>query len=300
MSFPLRNPTHIFTIFALIIVCWAFSWPATKIGLEYMPPLWFAAYRLVFGAIFLFLFLIPTRRLVKPHWRDIPMLLVMGILQIGTFMILITVGLSTVDAGRAAIITYTTPIWVLPISAVFFGERLNRGKLIGLCCGIAGVVLLFSPWNFDWSNHTAIMGNGLLIIAAWCWSAALLYARHGRWYNTPVNLIPWQLVVGAVEAVLVAFILQPDPVIRWVAPLWIVLVYNGLFATAIGYWGMITVSKELPAMATALGLLAVPVLAVIFCAAMLGEPLTYGILTAVAFIIVGLTYVALGARQTTS
>lgn len=297
MPFVLRNPTQLFSVFALVIFCWAFSWPISKLGLAYIPPIWFAALRLAFGSFFLFLFLGFARLLVFPSRRDLPMIFIMGILQVGSFVILITCGLADVEAGRAAILTYTSPLWILPISSLLFGERLNRTKLLGLVCGLIGIILLFCPWNFNWASPAALIGNALLIIAAWSWSAALLFARHGKWYSAPIHLIPWQLLVGTIQALILAFIFQPHPLIAWNLPLWLSLLYNGLFATAIGYLGVVMVIKELPAMTTALGLLAVPVLGLIFSSAMLDNPLTYGELFAVVLVIAGLASVALGARQ---
>ena len=32
--------------------------------------------------------------------------------------------------------------------------------------GLAGIAIMFNPFAFDWSNRDALIGNGLLLLAA--------------------------------------------------------------------------------------------------------------------------------------
>lgn len=47
-------------------------------------------------------------------------------------------------AGIAAILTATSPIFVLPLSRIFLGERLSARAVIGALVAVAGVVILFA------------------------------------------------------------------------------------------------------------------------------------------------------------
>ncbi|MFO1155478.1 MAG: hypothetical protein U1E43_01270 [Rhodospirillales bacterium] len=40
-----------------------------------------------------------------------------------------------VDGGRSAILAYTTPLWVAPLSAAFLGERLGGLRLLAVAAG---------------------------------------------------------------------------------------------------------------------------------------------------------------------
>ncbi len=89
-----------------------------------------------------------------------------SVLQMVLFTMCVTLGLRYVDAGRSAILAYTTPLWVLPLATLFLGERLSVLKIIGFFLGLLGVLLLFNPVTFNWHNHLAVIGSGYLILAA--------------------------------------------------------------------------------------------------------------------------------------
>jgi drug/metabolite transporter (DMT)-like permease len=77
------------------------------------------------------------------------------------------------------------------------------------------------------------------------------------------------------------------PRIEWNARLAVLLLYGGAVGIAVPYWAMQTVNRSLPAITTALGLLAVPIVGVISSSIALGEPLTVALLAATALIIGG-------------
>jgi len=293
-----ETPTKIILLFIAVVVVWAFTWPASKIGLAYMPADWFAALRCVIGCVVLFALLGVLGKLHLPAKQDIPMILFMGIFQIGTFLLLITMGLEHASAGRGAVLTYSTPIWALPIAVIFFKESINPIKIVGLILGFAGLVLMFSPWNFDWGHGGKILGNSFFILAAIIWAIAILVARYAKWRSSPLTIAPWQLLVATIQLIIITLLVDPHPAIHWTHQLYITLGYNAVFGTAFAFWGSIVVSKELPVTVSSLGLLGVPVLGFIFSGILLGEPITIGIITAMACIIAGLACVALGSKRT--
>jgi drug/metabolite transporter (DMT)-like permease len=67
----------------------------------------------------------------------------------------------------------------------------------------------------------------------------------------------------------------------------VLLLYGGTAGIALPYWAMQTVNRNLPAITTALGLLAVPIVGVICSSIALGEPLTVALLLATVLIISG-------------
>ena len=164
-----------------VILIWGLNWPINKIGLEYMSPIVFATSRLIIATVSMFLIVILTRNFIWPTRQDLPIILTIGLLQMGIFVLLINVGLHLVEAGRSAILVYTTPIWVTPIAIFIFKEKAGFLKWLGLVLGIAGIIVLFGPWGIKWDNYAALLGNGILLLAAMCWAIAIICARHMKW-----------------------------------------------------------------------------------------------------------------------
>lgn len=280
-------------LLAMLVLIWGVSWPVMAEGLKYCPPIWFVVIRLVIAIAVIFGVFAVKRQLILPTMKDIPLLISIGLLQIGFFTLLITVGLEYVEPGRSAIIAYLSPFFVAPVAVVFFNETLSKGKILGLALGAIGIALLFSPWELNWHDKNIVWGNGLLLLSALVWSAAMLHTRYADWHRETHELLPWQFLVGFVPNIVIAWIWAPHPVIAWSSPiLWLSVSYNAVLASLVAYWLLVTITRYLPVITTSLGLLGVPVLGLLASAVMVGEHLTLSILTSLAFIVAGLACVS--------
>ena len=279
-----------------IILVWGSNWPIMKIGLQSMPPLTFAAVRLATGAVCLFAVSVALGRLRLPERRDYPVIFSVGIIQLAVFLVLVNFGLSRVDAGRSAILSYTTVLWVTPAAVLFLGERLSRRKTVGLLAGLAGVGVMFNPLSFDWDDPELLLGNALLLAAALSWAVAILHVRAHDWRAQPLDLVPWQLLAGFVPVLLAALWFEGDQPIRWSGTLVGVLAYNGPIATGFAIWAWVSVNRALPAITTSIGSLGVPAVGVLASALVLDEALSVTNLLGLGFIVAGLAVVSLDAE----
>lgn len=296
---PAPRPTAIrmYALLCGIILILGLSWPVSKIGLEYMSPLWFVAFRLLIGTATILIIVTFSRKLVIPQREDLPIILIIGLLQIAAFMLLVNCGLAQVAAGRAAILVYTTPFWVIPLAIFCFDERVSVLQWLGVLWGIIGLLILLGPWEMNWADPKLISGCGYLLIAALCWAISMLSARHLEWSKTPLELIFWQLLLATIPLLLLACWREPFAAIQWNGRLVACLLYAGVLATALGYWGVIIISKELPSSKASFSFLGVPVSGVLFSAAFLKEPITLAMIIAIGFILLGLVFVAFSRHK---
>lgn len=281
-----------YLLLAAVVVLWGINWPIMKSGLNYISPLWFAAARVILGGGCLFALLGAQGRLRLPGRSDLPALLSVGIVQLVLTLAFIHMGLQYVEAGRSAILAYTMPLWVAPLAVVFLGERLGPQKLGGLALGLTGIGILFNPAAFDFGDSRALLGNGLLILAAIGMAIVIVHMRRHRGALTPLQLMPWQMLLAGPLLVLIAAVVEGDAPIRWSGTLVAVLAYNGPVASAFCFWAYVVVMRNLPAVSTALGSLGVPVVGVLASAFFLGEPLSLSMVAGLAVIAAGVAMVA--------
>jgi len=291
------TPRGAYALLLLVIGLWGANWPIMKVGLQYMPPLTFAATRVVLGALVLFTVNACTGRLRLPSRNDWRIVLSVGIMQMGGFMMSVTSGLQYVPAGRSSILAYTTSLWVVPLAALFLRERLAPLKLGGFVLGIAGVAVMFNPLGFDWHDPDVLLGNGLLMLGASLWAIQIVQVRGHRWEGSPLTLAPWQFTVAACMLVPAALLSESQAGIHWTPTLDVILLYNGPIATAFCFWAVLTFTRALPAMTTSLATLGVPVTGVLLSALFLGEPLTVTNTTGLVAILSGVALVALSDRR---
>jgi drug/metabolite transporter (DMT)-like permease len=286
---PLGSRTRGFIALATAVSAWGIGWPVNRAILYHLPAATTVAVRNVIAAALLIALAAARRRLVLPDRRDVPVVLSISLLHMTGYAILVTVGLLFVPVGRSIVLAYTTPLWVTPGAALFLGERLTRLRTSGVILGLAGIAVLFNPLAFDWRNGMALIGNGVLLIAAVLWAASILHIRAHRWRTAPFDLIPWEMALSALVLGVLALATDGWPPIAWTPSLAGLMLYSAVPGTVLAFWASAVASRDLPAVTTSLGLLAAPVIGIVTSAVMLGEAPTWSLALAVVLIIGGIT-----------
>lgn len=281
-------------LFSVVVLVWGLSYPVTKLTVESLSPLWTVALRSLIGAVALLVLHAVLGNLAVPRRGDIAVILGIALPHLVAFSTLVAIGVQFVPAGRAVVLAYTTPIWVIPLARLFLGEPITGRHLLGSAVAIAGLAVMFNPAAFDWADPLALLGNGLLLLAAACWAGSIVYVRAHRWVSTPFQLVFWQVLVAAGLLLVLALLFEGVPRIEWTPSLCLLLMYGGLCTTALASWAMTMVNRSLPAAITSLGLLATPVVGTLSASLALGERIDPAILGAMALILSG---IALGTAM---
>ena len=123
--------------------------------------------RVTLAALFFsVLLLIRDRSGFRIALRDLPLFLGLGFGSILFFTVCYFTAITMMPLSTAAILLYTSPIWIMLMSVLFFREKLNRRKLLALALAFAGCVL-YSPYTvtaytflFAAAGSWAICGPG--------------------------------------------------------------------------------------------------------------------------------------------
>jgi drug/metabolite transporter (DMT)-like permease len=279
-------------LLATVVLAWGLTWPVNKVILATVPPVWAVTVRTGIGAVALFALAAAQRRLSLPPRHDLPVLVSIALLHMIGFGVLSSIGLQSVPTARSVVLAYTTPLWVVPGAALFLGERLTPRRIVGVLLGLTGLVVLFNPLAFDWTQRGAVLGNLAILAAALLWAASILHIRGHRWRSTPFDLLPWETLLAMAVLVPLAYLLAGPPTFTIDAPLAGMLLYAGIPGTALAYWAVAMASRHLPAITTSLGLLATPVVSIVVAAVWLQELPSADVLAAMGLILSG---IALGA-----
>ena len=274
-------------LLALVVLFWGVNWPIMKLGVQHIPPLWFAATRILLGSFFLFGLLAIQGRILLPKPSDWKNLITITFFQIALPMALIHSGLLFLGAGRSAVLVYTIPLWVAPLTYFFLKEKINGLKMFGLVLGLSGIAILFNPLTFDFSDQSLLLGNGLMLIASFSFATAIILLRRNTSLKPMIQLVPWQLLLGSVFLAIVAMCIEGLPEVKWSASLLAIMAYNGPIASGFCFWAYITVSAKLPAMNTSIGSLGIPVIGIVSSALILGESLNLIVISGLISILLG-------------
>lgn len=287
MKAELRTRDAAFLL-AVVAFSWGTSWPVTKLLLHYLPPLWTTAARYALAAVVLFAVSGLRGRLIVPRGSDMPVVLNITLLHMVGFTALSNIGLQFVPVGRSVVLAYTTPVWVMIGARLFLGEALTPARLAGVASGVSGLVVLFASSSFVWSDHQALLGNGLVLLAAFCWAASILHVRAHKWTATPFELLPWLVLLATIVLVPLALLFEGVPRVAWDWRFAVLLIYSAVVGVILPYWATVVVNRSLPAVVTSLGLLGVPLIGVASSAIGLGEAVSASLVTGMVLIVGGI------------
>ncbi|MCS7130580.1 MAG: DMT family transporter [Archaeoglobaceae archaeon] len=156
-------------------------------------PLFVAFLRLSFATVFLlpFLFLMNEKiQITKLHFA----LAFFNLLTIVSYINAI----QQIEAGTAALLLYTAPIYVLIIS-ILSGEKIDRTTLLSIPLGIFGLYLMLSPYpRFNLGLLSGIISGISYSFVFWLTKKAKNYpAFHITFFNVffgSLILLPYSIV----------------------------------------------------------------------------------------------------------
>lgn len=275
-------------LFAVVIFAWGINWPVTQIIVQSVPPIWTNAIRCWIAFFVLLPVLWVRRQLIVPKVGDVPVILSIALLHMAAFSTLAAAGQQFVPASKAVVLGYTTPIWVAIAAPVLLREKITIWRLIGITMGLGGIAVIFNPETFDWSDRETVIGCALVMLAAVCWAASIVYVRSHKWLATPFQLLLWQVLLAAVVLSVTAVILEGIPHIIWTRPLWLQFAYGSLVGTVLAYWAMSVINRRLPAITTSLGVLMTPLVGIACASLILGEVISLSLIIAATLIVGGI------------
>ena len=268
-----------------------------RAGVQAMPALWFGSTRLLLASAFMFILVIFLRRFRLPTRQDIPVIISVGVFMMGIYVTLAQIALQYVPAGRATLLGYTVPLWVMPVAILFLRERVNRLKMIGWVLGVGGLFVLFNPLGFDWSDGDVVLGNGFMLLASVSWAVCVIQMRTQVYRLEPFLLVPWQLLVAGCCVLISALAFQPGQSIDFTQGNVTLLIVSGPVISSLTLWSTTMTMRHLPALTSSVGLLGVPFVATLLAWMFLGEALTVTLLIGLVVLFAGIAMVSIGEAR---
>jgi drug/metabolite transporter (DMT)-like permease len=254
--------------FALALL-WGLNWPAIRLCLTELGPWSLRTVGLGLGALILFAiaaFRGTSLRLPRDVWRDV---FVVGLLTVAVFNISTAFAQLTTTTSRAAILTFTFPIWSTLGAALVLGERLDQRKATALVLAALGIGLLALPVLQGAGSKWGLV---FPILAALGWAAGTIYQKKRPVAGDRLVITAWQLVVGAVAACLGLILSGETPrVLPHSGLVMGALAFHIVLATALAYLLWFTMLARLPASTSALTTLMIPVIGVLSAMALVGD-----------------------------
>ena len=151
-------------------------------GVEYVPPISLAFWRWTIVVILLLPFtyslLVKNSKIIKKEFKKLFFLGAMGCGVCGAFPFLAG---ETTTVTNMGIIYTSSPIFIILISAIFFNEKINFTKIIGLVSCLIGVFTIIIKGDLDLLlNLNFTIGDLWMLAAAIGWALYSIYLFYWK------------------------------------------------------------------------------------------------------------------------
>ena len=123
----------------ILVLVWSSVWSLFRIAMEAIPPL---SFRVIIGIpAFVLLLTLGYKkvRTIKIPNDNIKSLLLISFFNVTLWQILMLYGITMLGGGRAAVLTYTMPVWATIFATIFGYEKINLSIVISLILGMIGI-----------------------------------------------------------------------------------------------------------------------------------------------------------------
>ncbi|MGR3985226.1 MAG: DMT family transporter [Gammaproteobacteria bacterium] len=225
----------------LTVLLWAFAFPASKAALPYLRAEEIVLLRYLAACAF-YLALFALGYFPRPRLRDLPMLMLLGVLGISVYQLLFVHGIGRVSAGAASMIIAANPVFASLLARAFLSERLGKRVWCGIGISLAGVALI--TLGKGAAGETA--GYAMLLVAVFSISIYFVFQKPFFARYSPLAMTSYTSIAGTLPLL---FLLPQTFEAALAAPagaLWSIAAM-GVFSSGIGFLLWFYALSKLPA-----------------------------------------------------
>ena len=290
-------PRRVLAAFLALGFIWGSNFIYMKWASESISPQQVTLFRVLFGFVPVVAFATWRQELKREHWRHWYHFLAMSVLATSLYTFAFAAGTDRLPSGIAGGLSGAIPLFAfIAAAALLKSENVTAVRLGGVLVGFSGVLLIARPWES--SGGLDLVGVGYMLLGSASVGLSFVYARKyvSRLGIAPIALTTYQMTLALLTLLALtswsgasAITADPKALIGLVLGLGVLgtgLAYI-LYYFLIGQLGAITASS-----ATYLP----PVVALAIGWALVGEPITWLDLIAVALILTGVVILRLSQR----
>ncbi len=269
-----------FSPYALVIIkvflsaCfWGATFIAGKLASPFTSPSILGFMRLSVASIFLIIVISKRGGLPKLNKKQFFGVAVLGLTGSVMYNFFMQLGLDTVSATRASLISATTPLYVTLGALTIFKERLTKLQLLGVIITSIGAALIVTNGNF--SLGTALTFGDLAVFAGMLsWAIYTLAGKVVLREVEPLAATTWSAIIALFMFAPLAIYEYNTQVVSFPIEVFGAALYLGIFGTGLAFVWFSDAIKVLGAARASVFLNFEPLSAVILAGIILGESVT--------------------------
>ena len=225
------------------------------------------------------------RKILVPKRQFLPLLKLSIIFLVQ--LSLLYVGLGKTNASRTTLIINFTPFITLILAHFFIpGDQLTKRKIMGMVLGFSGLVILFL--KNDELASSLRRGDLMILVAAIIWAGNTVYTKHVLEGIDPVTVTLYPMIFSF-PFFLIGGYFWDEKMISQLNPEIIgAFLYQAFVTASFGFVIWNAMIKRYGATSIHSFIFIMPITGVLLGVLLLGEPMTFNILTAVVLVAAGI------------
>ncbi len=273
-------------VFTLGLI-WGGTFMVVAMALEGYGPVTVATSRTTLGAVMLLVLMRLTgRRIPSLTPALLSSIFFIGILSTAVPFMLLSWGQQFVPSAFAGLSMAAIPLMVLPLAHFFSDEPMNLRRLVGVCLGFSGALVLIGPGLAQLGQGMQPLAQMACVTAALCYASSSILTRRCPPIE-PMALAALTLLVGAVLLIPIMLLTEGLPSWQGTRPS-LALIVLGLVPTAFATLLRVSITRSAGSVFLTLVNYQVPVWSMVFGAWILSEALPLRFYIALAMILTGL------------
>ncbi len=156
-------------LIAVLAIIWGSSFILMKRALIVYTPVQVGTFRILIAFLFLLPFIIGHfKKINKSNWKYF---VATGLLGNGIPSILFPWSETRISSALAGMINSLTPIFTLIVGVLFFTLKVSRNRVLGLCIGLTGAIILIVGGDDVFGN--ANLYAFIVVLAAICYAFSI-------------------------------------------------------------------------------------------------------------------------------
>lgn len=252
-------------LFVVPSCIWGSTWLVIKYQYGVVAPEVSVAYRFGLSALILFAWCVARRESLRFDRHMHGSLALLGMLQFALNYVFVYLAEQYLTSGLVAVVFVLMVFWNLLGARLLFGQILAPRLIVGACCGLIGVALVFWPELAQVRGDMAqVKGLVLAVLGTLGASAGNLWSQ--RLYAQGIRVLPciaWSMLYGSISVALYSTArgipFNWDDSIAYLSS----LAYLSVFGSVIAFVGYLTLLKRIGAGRAGYTAAVIPVLAMI-------------------------------------
>ena len=258
----------------LATMFWGGTFTAGRIVSQHLPPFSAACLRFFIATLCL-VYLVRKLEGGLPSINpgQVIQVVILGMAGVFAYNVFFFTGLQTVEAGRAAVIVATNPIFIALLAALLFKESLGIFKIMGILLSVSGAILAITRGHpFHLLSEVVSMGDLAIAGCVLSWAAYSILGKYSMSRLSPQAAVTYSCIAGTLALFVPAMgeglftFVRTVPLVVWGC-----LVYLGYFGTVLGFTWYYQAVKSIGPSRASLFINFVPLFAIVIGFILLGE-----------------------------